>query len=402
MGDSTNCPATRICTAPLLTLALALTTSAASQSTVLTVPAAKPSSPSTIQPQSAVDWLRRADDLMNLRLPGSPPFHLRVTFHAWPAYELDPSQRSSDPSPPLSKPVPGHPYTLVGDGIYEETWLSREQWRREATFGTYHAVEIRANGVRKFEASEDYEPGAVLILLRSLFNPVSSGWLQPELDDRAPKWKLEHLSAGSLPYLRISYTHVFGQSEFSTWLSSYEVLPAGILVRSGEGSVTTSWQDDRVFGARVVPGRVTISAMGHVWLDARVTIDSVANSDPAAFNLPGGPASPGMTLVLPSEGTKQAPRPVHEVVPIYPPQLGAAPGSGVRVLVIIDRRGIPREMEVIDARPLPSAMKTIPDWLKVEAAIVLKSTQQTRWHPAEVDNDPCESFRIISAVEGLP
>lgn len=351
MGPATNFRAITISIGRLL--ALALSTSAFAQSTVLTVPGTKPSASSSTQPQSAVDWLRRADDLMNIRLPGSPPFHLRVTFHAWPAYELDPSQRSSDSGSPPSEPIQGRPFTLVGDGSYEEIWLSREKWRREVNFGTWHAVEVRANGVRKFEASDDYEPGAVLILLRSLFKPVFGDWLQPELGGEVPKWKLEHRTAGSLSYLRISYNHVFGQSEFSTWLSSYEILPAGILVRSGEGSVTTSLQDDRVFGGRVVPGRVTISAMGHVLLDAHVTVDPLVNPDTAAFSLPVGAASPGMTLVLPSEGTKQDPQFVHEVVPTYPPQLGAAPGSGVRVLVVIDR-------------------------------------------------DPCESFKVISAVEGLP
>jgi hypothetical protein len=60
-------------------------------------------------------WFQRAGEQRNLRLPGSTPFHLKVTFRAFPGLELLP---------------PGKEQILTGDGVYEETWLSPYEWRR--------------------------------------------------------------------------------------------------------------------------------------------------------------------------------------------------------------------------------------------------------------------------------
>lgn len=66
---------------------------------------------------------------------------MKVTFHAFPGMDFS---------------RPGKSEILIGDGAYEETWLSPRKWRREVTFGSYHALEVRAQGARKFQASSDY------------------------------------------------------------------------------------------------------------------------------------------------------------------------------------------------------------------------------------------------------
>jgi len=44
---------------------------------------------------------------MDLRAPGASPFHMKVTFHAYPGEELlSPGQK---------------PQIMTGDGVYEET-----------------------------------------------------------------------------------------------------------------------------------------------------------------------------------------------------------------------------------------------------------------------------------------
>lgn len=56
---------------------------------LLAPPASRPSAPpSSTSPTSPLDYFRRADDLTNIRLPGSQPLHMKVTFHACPAYDV--------------------------------------------------------------------------------------------------------------------------------------------------------------------------------------------------------------------------------------------------------------------------------------------------------------------------
>src|SRR5690348_13940727 len=78
--------------------------------------------------KDATNWFEHASDQMNLRLPNSMPFHLRVKFHAFPGLELLPPDRTE---------------ILSGNGVYEETWLSQDRWRREVSLGSYHAIETQ-------------------------------------------------------------------------------------------------------------------------------------------------------------------------------------------------------------------------------------------------------------------
>lgn len=51
-------------------------------------------------PKDATGWFQRASDLMNLRMPGSAPFHMKVVFHALPGIEMTKK-----------------PQIVIGDGI---------------------------------------------------------------------------------------------------------------------------------------------------------------------------------------------------------------------------------------------------------------------------------------------
>src|ERR1700742_3735758 len=97
--------------------------------------------PAEVTPGDATHWFVRAEDLTNLRLPGAPPFHLKATFRAGPG--LDFAKR-------------GESTMITGDGTYEETWVAPNTWRREVTLGSYHAVEVQGDGVRRMQASSDY------------------------------------------------------------------------------------------------------------------------------------------------------------------------------------------------------------------------------------------------------
>lgn len=49
-------------------------------------PAATPEP--TTESKKPMEWFLRANDRMSLRMPGSAPFHMKVTFHAFPGEEM--------------------------------------------------------------------------------------------------------------------------------------------------------------------------------------------------------------------------------------------------------------------------------------------------------------------------
>lgn len=97
------------------------------------------------KPKGATEWFQRAADQMNLRAFGSAPFHMKVTFHAFPGIVL--SNEQSD-------------QIISGDGTYEETWVAPHKWRREVSFGRYHAIEVESEAGRKMQPALTMNPAA--------------------------------------------------------------------------------------------------------------------------------------------------------------------------------------------------------------------------------------------------
>ena len=304
---------------------------------------------------SAVVLLQRANTLTDIREPGAAPFHLKVAFHAYPGMDFAKKGKAS---------------VITGDGIYEETWLSPEKWRREVTFTGYHAVEIRANGVRKYQADSDYEPSRVLMMLDALLYPVPRNLISPEFAESHEDWKVEHLTAGTISY--VSLTHRDRGLNNDWFYYSYDLLPSGLLVRSNYLGLVTSWEKDSVFGGKVVPLHFEIQALGHTLVSADVTITPAGETDATQFDLAVPPATPGLTL-----------RPLHmfeiKLAEFYDP-LGVFAGPFPRgsLREIIDRKGQARETELIDS-PNPADDENLVD-----------SQRTKRFYPAKVDGDPCE------------
>ena len=92
-----------------------------------------------------MEWFQRARDRMNIRMPDSTPFHMKVTFQAFPGMELLPENQKSE--------------LVTGDGICEETWLAPHKWRREGRgwLTSCRGVGVGA-GTGKMQASSEYEP----------------------------------------------------------------------------------------------------------------------------------------------------------------------------------------------------------------------------------------------------
>lgn len=293
---------------------------------------------------------------MNLRVPGSPPFHMKVAFHAFPGQEfLDVREK---------------PEIITGDGVYEETWVAPHKWRREVTLANYHAVEAESEKGRKMQASSDYEPSRVLMLLNALLTPIPRNFSSREFrHEGASGWAVTHLSKGDLSLVRIS--HESGESASD----SFYFLPQGTLAIRNERGLETTWEDDTLFAGKIVPRHVTLKGDRDL-LTASITIEDAGEASPSMFDLPVPVADPGMTLHP------------FQAFEVKFPDLDFRHGwSGVgrgygkprfSLWQVLDRHGRFREVELI----------VVMD--DKDAWIITSLMRKQRNHPAEVDGDPCQ------------
>ena len=310
--------------------------------------------PGDNEPKNATEWFQRADGQMNLRTFGSTPFRMKVVFHAFPGIVL--SKKESE-------------QIISGDGTYEEIWVTPTKWRREVTFGSYHAIEAQSEAGRRMQASSDYEPSRVLMLLEALLYPIPRDLVSPSLMKGHPRWKIENGAVASLSYVKISRT----SGPFDD-LHAYLFLPKGELVQSIEAGIVTSWQSQIIFGGREVPRHFGVQGSTQDLLTADVTVEPAGTVDAAAFELPGGPAEPGMTL-----------RPIHAYedsvsIPTMTYSLSPIDSRAFRGILrqIIDRHGAIREVEILYS-PNPDAAEQL-----------LRLFRDNKFHPAKIDNSPCE------------
>jgi hypothetical protein len=345
-------------------------------------PTATPGSPQGTGPTSPIDWFRRADNLTNIRLPGSAPFQMKVIFHALPGIDYT---------------KPGQSTIITGDGTYEETWISPEKWRREVTLGTYHAVEVRADGVRKFQATSDYEPSRVLMLMRALLAPVSRPLLEPELHETRIPWKLDHLTAGKLAYVRIAHKYEVGS--YGPEAVAYDFLPNGSLFREEDDftGLLSSWEDDVPFAGKLVPRRLTVqgAGLGQEMLTAQIGVELSPPSDTPIAQSAGEPAEPNMTL-RPVGWIDRPASPVYEETPGTKHAYIPYPvGVKTSVMAVVDRQGTTREVELSGIRvygqPLSrDDMDRVSEW----AQLMVQSAWHDRFHPPLVDEKPCEGIFV--------
>lgn len=309
------------------------------------------------QPLDATGWFRRAADQMNIRQSSSPPFHLKVVFHALPGTEFVKT-----------------PEVITGDGVYDEMWLSHGKWRREITLGNYHAVEVQSGRDRKVQASSDYEPSRILMLLEALLNPIPRDLLDTGLSGRL-FWSMALHSAGRLSYMDISRP----TESINPHGIAFIFLPDGMLVQSNDRGLVTSWQDEFVFGGKAVPRVFTVQEAGKKVLEATVEVQPLTDVDDAAFNLSEGSANEGMTL-LPLHTYET--RHLENLDGSYSfPSLGTSPPYVFRF--VVDRHGSVRELELGDG--------TTDQVTQLHSDFIRKM----HWHPAEIDGNPCEVAQFI-------
>ena len=135
------------------------------------------------------------------------------------------------------------------------------------TLGGYRAVEVESETGRKMQASSDYEPSRVLMLLEALLYPIPRDLSSPSLGEGHPKWKIENGAVGGLSYERISRTS--GPQDV---VHAYLFLLTGVLVQSIEVGIVTSWEDQITFGGKLVPRHVGVQGGTRDLLTAHVAV----------------------------------------------------------------------------------------------------------------------------------
>jgi len=317
-------------------------------------------------PKTAIGWFQRANDQMNIRMPGSTPFHMKVEFQAFPGEELLGTKEKSQ--------------IMTGDGLYEEIWLAPHHWRREVTFGSYHAVEVETGQGRKMQASSGYEPSRVLTLLWALLYPVTRDEVSREFQtETGPVWKVDHVMVGNVSLVRISRS--FG-NQSGNISDSYYFLPQGpLLIENGAG-ITTSRENDKVFAGKIVPTHISVGARERELVKAELTIEPQGEPDPSLFDLAVPPAEPGETLrpltSLPGYGVKMPN--LDEDYNTF----NFGPGRtrpGLVIWRVLDKNGRFREVELIFA---------LREEDKQDAASYMSSMRRAHHRPPEIDGNPCE------------
>jgi hypothetical protein len=321
----------------------------------------------SISAKDAMAWLQRSNEQTNLRLPGSAPFHLKIKFHAFPGMEMLPPKQAE---------------ILTGDGIYEETWLEPHRWRREVTLGSYHAIETESNHVRKMQASEDYIPSRVFMLMTALLNSVSSYNLATYFQDEN-KWYMLKSTSGELSAVKI-FAPVRRGPQLSVD-TAYIFSSDGILMQSHEWNVVTTWDDDHVFAGKVVPGHILIQADAERNLvTADLSIEPAGTVDPTMLDLSTGRADPGMTLRPFQSWEIKIPQ-RRESKPIIPSDMTQSQIPDILVRINFTRTGKRRDVEVISIPPL---LRRDP---LVGASSILAAIRDSRYIPATTDGNPCQT-----------
>lgn len=314
--------------------------------------------PPAPKPKTSIEWFAQASEQMNIRMPGSPPFRMKVTFHAFPGREfLGLGEKSK---------------MITGDGVYEETWLEPHRWRREVTLAGYRAVEVESDKGRKMQASSDYEPSRVLMLLDALLNPIPRNLSSREFPPGASRWHVVHLSDQNVNLLRISRSRGDERGQTN---DAFYFTPSGLLVLRNEIGLLTSWENDIPFGGKAVPKHVTVKVGDRFLLTADIDIAAAGAVDPTAFDLPVQPADRGTTL-----------RPLHafearsevDFSPIWRSYLNSGSPHAFSFWSVLDRHGKFQEVEVI----------LQPKEGDIEPLYLLLKANRSR--PPEIDGSPCE------------
>ena len=300
---------------------------------------------------------------------GAAPFHLVATFES-----LGPSD-------------------FKGNGTYDETWFSPQQWRREITLGSFHGLEIH-NGRRTYlEQSNPYEPSRVLLFLKTA---MPSSLMESRFKPfKAKDWRVDDIPYEGKTFERISK----GDKDNPSFVDSVILNSDGDPVETQAGGIVTYYSSNLVFHGAHFPGEITVRSLAR---ESLLTISLRKLGDPIAdaatsLALPGSASQTSDTL-MPLE----AGGPVHAPVVLkwealdksseyrkLPRSESTDTIAYAIVQMVIDKAGVAREPVVLYS-PGPAA------------DAVLGALSKWKFKAANLEGQPCEFlFKVTIVVHGV-
>jgi TonB family protein len=278
----------------------------------------------TPSPTTAMAWFERARILENLRGSNSRPFHLRVAFIAGPGTELS------------------------GTGTYDEIWRSPGLWRREVSLGSYHVVEGSTSSGLRVSGDTAYLPARIALLITSILHPV------PDTSSRQ-EWSLSTIEQKGVPYTLISEHFRASQTGHMPSAASYLFLPSGLLAVRTLGSTSTAWVWKSSSEGFTEPDSFLVTRAGNSasLLAATAKVESLSKTDDSPFALTGAEVE-AISFLDPPESSSHliTPQSVQSVDPELPDGMTRESlPLGALVEVSVDRKGEPRDAELLEASP---------------------------------------------------
>jgi hypothetical protein len=273
-------------------------------------------------PVTASDYLLRAEEVTNIRVAGSTPFHMKIHF------------------------VASGNIAFTGEGSFEETWLAPDKWRREVSFGAYHAVEVQEPSKHTFQASSDYEPKRLLLLMRLLLDPVGK-------QSDVSRWSVEPEAN------RLIYTPPTTSAPSPSDVLEFN--PDGSPSKHA-GAPETTWSDYVEFSGKAVARNISVTAVaGELFKISVGELEAVRADTPLLTDTEPGTDATMSFLHVGNSVT--APKVTRAPDPKIPKSLRGTRQDGFVVVdLTIDRTGAAREVEALYASDLafiPVAVKTV-------------------------------------------
>ncbi len=170
----------------------------------------------------------------------------------------------------------------VEKGLYEDTWLSNSQWRREASIGKSRYVRSR-NGEKPYELAEGSDVGLLRFVLKTL-EPI------PAIDTFVESdWRIKRDPVGGVQAVRVLAGYESPEGKLDPEQArGYWFDDSGSLLKTYLGGVETDWSDFEDFSGFRVARQIDVRKDGRLGMRIRVTeVAPVASLPASNFEVKG-------------------------------------------------------------------------------------------------------------------
>lgn len=171
---------------------------------------------------------------------------------------------------------------IVDKGRYEDTWLSNNQWRREAGIGKSRYVRSR-NGEKRYELAEGPDVGLLRFVLKTL-EPI------PAIDTFVESdWRIKRDPVNGVRAIRVlaGYESPDGKLD-SEQARGYWFDESGLLLKTYLSGIEAGWSDFQDFSGFRVARQVDVSKGGKLAVRIHITeVTPASSAPPSHFEIKG-------------------------------------------------------------------------------------------------------------------